>query len=375
MAMSYDPNTDYQALINKAVEAGAYDVAAYYEQQRNAKIAGMNAAGTNQAGYVQTDLYAQQAAAQPQPVQQTSSSSSMIRDMYDSALQAKIAALEGGYKASLADATAARGKIPGIYQAQADSVAANAGREKMAFNEYAAASGLNSGAGGQAALALSGQLQSGLTAVRTGQANATADADLQIARLQAQYQQARQQAVAETQAQRAAAMLDQYNTDQQRAIQQQQFDANMGFQREQFQYGQEQDALDRQLAYDKLMASSRGGSGGGSGGSGNDANIYQTMAGLGIRDERGAYAYLLSKGYTATEADQLAIYYMEIMAQQQAPEASAYSQFSPAARQILSMAQRRGGNTAQYATAINNALNSGQITEAEADYLLSRYGL
>ena len=47
----YDPNVDYQALINEAVAAGNYQLAAIYELQRNAKIAGQ---GMN---YEQTNLY------------------------------------------------------------------------------------------------------------------------------------------------------------------------------------------------------------------------------------------------------------------------------------------------------------------------------
>lgn len=50
-AYGYDPNVDYQALINEAVAAGNYQLAAIYELQRNAKIAGQ---GMN---YEPTNLY------------------------------------------------------------------------------------------------------------------------------------------------------------------------------------------------------------------------------------------------------------------------------------------------------------------------------
>lgn len=55
--MAYDKNTDYTALINKAVEDGDYAAAATYEQQRNEKVADMNAAGTNTEGYKITNDY------------------------------------------------------------------------------------------------------------------------------------------------------------------------------------------------------------------------------------------------------------------------------------------------------------------------------
>lgn len=56
--ITYDPNTDYTALINKAVETGDWEAAKGYDEQRNAKLADMNAAGTNTGGYT-TGYYAQ----------------------------------------------------------------------------------------------------------------------------------------------------------------------------------------------------------------------------------------------------------------------------------------------------------------------------
>ena len=44
---AYDPNTDYQALINQAAAKGDYNAAGLYERQRNAKIAGMNMTGVS----------------------------------------------------------------------------------------------------------------------------------------------------------------------------------------------------------------------------------------------------------------------------------------------------------------------------------------
>lgn len=59
MAVKYDKDTDYQALINQAVKSGNYKAAAQYEQQRNAKISDMNAAsgGTNKYGATTTNKY------------------------------------------------------------------------------------------------------------------------------------------------------------------------------------------------------------------------------------------------------------------------------------------------------------------------------
>ena len=55
----YDENIDYQALINDAVKNKDYGSAARYEQQRNAKITDMDAAGTNKWGATVTNDYSQ----------------------------------------------------------------------------------------------------------------------------------------------------------------------------------------------------------------------------------------------------------------------------------------------------------------------------
>jgi hypothetical protein len=55
--ITYDKDTDYQALINQAIQSGNVSLARQYEAQRNAKIADMNAQGTNVGGYQQTYYY------------------------------------------------------------------------------------------------------------------------------------------------------------------------------------------------------------------------------------------------------------------------------------------------------------------------------
>jgi len=55
--VNYDGKTNYQALIDQSVKAGNYGQAALYEQQRNAKINGMNAAGTNTTNQQLTNNY------------------------------------------------------------------------------------------------------------------------------------------------------------------------------------------------------------------------------------------------------------------------------------------------------------------------------
>lgn len=204
---------------------------------------------------VQDASAAYKAPTAPQTAQQPTSAYGSIQSIYDNALAARMAELESAYKLSAADQQAAKARIPQTYYDQANALSANMGREKQNFNEYAAASGLNTGAHGQAALAMSGALQSGLSTLKTGEANALSDADLQMEKLKQQYLSQQQTAKAQSDYQRAQAVLNQQNQDAEAARQQAQFDANMGFQREQFQYGQTQDEYDRQLANAKLLAS------------------------------------------------------------------------------------------------------------------------
>lgn len=69
-AFGYDPNTDYQALIQQAASAGDYARAAIYEAQRNEKIAGTGAAYEptyNYANYLPGNQQAGQPNGQPAP--------------------------------------------------------------------------------------------------------------------------------------------------------------------------------------------------------------------------------------------------------------------------------------------------------------------
>ena len=54
---AYNPKSDYQSMINYALSQGNKQAAAWYESQRNKKLADMDAAGTNTQGYQPTSLY------------------------------------------------------------------------------------------------------------------------------------------------------------------------------------------------------------------------------------------------------------------------------------------------------------------------------
>jgi hypothetical protein len=104
------------------------------------------------------------------------------------------------------DATAA--KIPEQYTAARNQTAASAEQGRRNFNEYAAASGLNTGTGGQAQLAINTTLQGNLNTINQAEADALADIETQRLQIQAEYQTAIAQAIAESNIAKAQALYE-----------------------------------------------------------------------------------------------------------------------------------------------------------------------
>lgn len=100
-----------------------------------------------------------------------------VNSLYDAAKNQALAALENAYNQSRLELEAQRDKIPGLYQQQANVLAADAERQRQQFNEYAAYNGQNSGSGSQAALAMANQYQNNLGTLRTAEANAMVEAE------------------------------------------------------------------------------------------------------------------------------------------------------------------------------------------------------
>ena len=129
-----------------------------------------------------------------------------INSVYDAQLEAQKQALESAYNQKEAEYSAAEAKIPAQYDAQRNALSAQNEIEKANFNEQAAASGLNVGAGSQARLSQSNAYQQGMTAI--GKAQAGAASKLQVERTKAKtaYQDAIQQAIKDNDARRAQAL-------------------------------------------------------------------------------------------------------------------------------------------------------------------------
>lgn len=141
-----------------------------------------------------------------------------VNELYDAAVQAQMEALKKAYDANSATMEGEKEEIPRVFQTQRNAVAGQSEVAGRSFNEYAAASGLNSGAGGQAALARSNQLQGDLSALSAQETAEQRAVDWQLSQLKIRYQDEIAQAVADGEYKRAAALLQEYQRAAESAV-------------------------------------------------------------------------------------------------------------------------------------------------------------
>ena len=129
-------------------------------------------------------------------------------DVFGAATEAEIQALDAAYQANLNTLDWAEEAIPGQYRTARNAAAAQSNLSQSAFNEYAAAAGLNSGAGGQAALAQSNMLQGNLSNISQAESDALSDLDLQRTQLMTAYENDIAQAIADGELAEAEALYN-----------------------------------------------------------------------------------------------------------------------------------------------------------------------
>ena len=123
--------------------------------------------------------------------------SEYIEEMNRAQQEAALAELRAAYEKNLAGMDRTQQSISPTYQSARNQAAGNAARQQQAFNEFAAAYGLNSGTAGQAQLAMSNALQGNLSGIDTAEANALSDLELQRSQAEIDYNNAIAQAKAE----------------------------------------------------------------------------------------------------------------------------------------------------------------------------------
>ena len=168
------------------------------------------------------------------------SGGSYIDQMYNALLQSQLEQLRASYAQNVSDLDASQEKTDRTYTEQKRQADGQAAQNAANWREMAAAYGLNSGAVGQAALAMNNQNQSDLNALNSAQAAEQAELERQRYLLAQQYQSQINQAIAENDYNKANALYqeavrqeEQLLQQQQLLMQQQQFNANL-----QLQYAQ-----------------------------------------------------------------------------------------------------------------------------------------
>ena len=131
-----------------------------------------------------------------------------INQMYAATLEAQLEKLKATYESNLSDLEAEQAAVADYYGEQKRQAAGEAERAAANWREMANAYGLNSGAVGQAALAMNNQRQSDLNAIGAAQASAQAEIQRQRTILGQEYQAAINQALAEHNYERAYALYE-----------------------------------------------------------------------------------------------------------------------------------------------------------------------
>ena len=201
---AYDPGVDYSALIAQEAAKGVHanrQLLARYEAQCNAKITG------ERLPYSQTAVYTGELG-RPLGYYEASDRSDYINEIYDAARELSIEALESAYERNTAAYDYAAAQIPLRYRSAKNALASDAALARQSVNEQFAASGLNTGAAGQARLSLAIANSGAMAALDSERAAALDKLELERANAQAEYRAAVAESIAESELERAKALYD-----------------------------------------------------------------------------------------------------------------------------------------------------------------------
>lgn len=201
---TYDPNVDYSYLIAQEAAKGVNanrQLLAQYEAQRNAKIT------AERLPYAQTSVYTNELG-RPLGYYQAEDRSDYINELYDTAREQALSALESTYDREVTSYDYAAARIPAQYYDARNAASAEAALARQSVNEQFAASGLNTGAAGQARLSLAVAEQGALGALGREQAAALAELEMRRAEAESEYKAAVAEAIASSELERAQALYD-----------------------------------------------------------------------------------------------------------------------------------------------------------------------
>lgn len=141
-------------------------------------------------------------------VQAATPQTSYLDALYKAQQEASLGKLKSAYDQNVITLDAQAAKIPQTYQTARNTTAATAEQNRAGFNERATAYGLNSGAGGQADLAMRNQNAANMSQINTAQANAVTDLDTQRLQIKTQYENQIAQAIANGEMAKAEALYN-----------------------------------------------------------------------------------------------------------------------------------------------------------------------
>ncbi|SBW02413.1 hypothetical protein KL86CLO1_11642 [uncultured Eubacteriales bacterium] len=166
-----------------------------------------------------------------------------IRMMNEENQKAAIAALRNAYQKNVDGLDRTQATIAPEYQSARNEAAGQSELQKRNFAEYAAANGLNSGAGGQAQLSFTNALQGNLSNIASKEASTMADLELQRSQMESDYENAIAQAQAQGNYELAQQLYQEKVRQNESMLQQMQWQAQMDLQNQQLQFSKDQAAI------------------------------------------------------------------------------------------------------------------------------------
>ena len=172
--------------------------------------------------------------------------SNYLEEMYEAQRRAALAQINSAYQQNVSAIDRAGQGVGSQYQNARNQAAGASELSARNFNEYAAAAGLNSGAGGQAELARNVALQNNINDLNAQEAQTYADLELQRANAETQYNSAIAQAQADGDAALAQALYQEKVRVQQELLDRQIQQYQIDLQNYQLNYQAQQDAIANQ---------------------------------------------------------------------------------------------------------------------------------
>ena len=177
-----------------------------------------------------------------------------VNNQYDAAINSQRLALENAYNQNRTELERAAEKIPESYNNALNNQASAYERQRQAFNERAAGSGIGTGTGSQAALAMNVANQGNMASINKARADAITDAQNKITDLHTNYQNSVAEAVAQNDYQRAVQMLNEYRTQAQGLVQTAQAQADEDYRAYQSQLEREGTSYKRTQEQARLLS-------------------------------------------------------------------------------------------------------------------------